>query len=208
MRELSTTSYALLSLLGVQSFTTYELAQQMERSLADFWPRAQSVLYQEAKNLTAHGLTTTEQVHTGQRVGTRYSITYQGREALRHWLDTPGAGPQLQFEALLQVAFADHGTPEQLTRTLDAIRKDAEVNRARTEARGQEYLRDGGPFPDRLPIIALVAKLVLEHTALIARWAEWADELVTTWPSLTDTDSIEPPDDAFRVTWNTQTPNR
>ncbi len=172
----------------------------MERSLADFWPRAQSVLYQEVKNLTAHGLKTSERVHTGQRASTRYTITDHGRTALRQWLDTPAAGPQLQFEALVQVAFAEHGTPEQLTRTLDAIRKDAEANRARTEARGHEYLRDGGPFPDRLLIIALAAKLIIEHTALIARWAEWAEDLVTSWPSLTATDGAEPPGDAFRVT--------
>ncbi len=202
MRELSTTSYALLALLGVQSFTTYELAQQMERSLADYWPRAQSVLYAEAKNLTAHGLATTERVHTGQRVGTRYSITEQGRAALRRWLDEPGAGPQLQFEALVQVAFADHGTIEQLTRTLQAIQRDAEANRDRTEARGREYLRDGGPFPDRLPVIALVAKLIIEQTALVARWAEWAEELVATWPALTTAGGATPPDDAFEATWN------
>ena len=120
MRELSTTSYALLALLGVQPFTAYELAQQMERSLADFWPRAQSVLYNEAKNLTAHGLATSERVHTGQRASTRYTITDQGRVALQQWLDTPASGPQLQFEALVQVAFADHGSREQLVRTLDA----------------------------------------------------------------------------------------
>ena len=208
MRELSTTSYALLALLGVQPFTAYELAQQMERSLADFWPRAQSVLYNEAKNLTAHGLATSERVHTGQRASTRYTITDQGRVALQQWLDTPASGPQLQFEALVQVAFADHGSREQLVRTLDAIHKDAEANRARTEARGHEYVRDGGPFPDRLPIIALVAKLIIEHAALIARWAEWAEELVVTWPSLDASGGAEPPDDAFRVTWNTREPTR
>jgi hypothetical protein len=118
----------------------------------------------------------------------------------------PRGGPQLQFEALVQVAFADHGTPEQLIRTLDAVRRDAEANRARTEARGHEYLRDGGPFPDRLPIIALVAKLIIEQAALVARWAEWADELVNTWSSLDAAGGAEAPADAFRVTWNTPTP--
>ncbi len=202
MRELTTTSYALLSLLAVQPFTTYELAQQMERSLADFWPRAPSVLYREAKNLTAHGLAETERIHTGRRAGTRYTITPEGRTALRRWLDEPGAGPQLHFEALVQVAFADHGHMDQLRRTLRAIHDHADAERDRTQARGTEYLETGGPFPDRLPVIALVAKLVIEHAALVARWARWAEDLVDTWPGLTTEEGAAPPADAFLATWN------
>ena len=54
--ELTTTSYAILGLLGIQPWTTYELAQQMERSLKYFWPRAQSRIYEEPKRLAALGL--------------------------------------------------------------------------------------------------------------------------------------------------------
>ena len=46
---LTTTSYAILGLLAVKPWTTYELAQQMRRALGQFWPRAESKLYEEPK---------------------------------------------------------------------------------------------------------------------------------------------------------------
>jgi PadR family transcriptional regulator AphA len=43
----TTTSYAVLGLLSVRSWTTYELAKQVQRSLNWFWPRAERKLYDE-----------------------------------------------------------------------------------------------------------------------------------------------------------------
>lgn len=202
-RELTTTSYALLGLLAVQPFTTYELAQQMERSLADYWPRAQSVLYREAKNLVANDLAETERVYTGRRASTVYRITPEGQRALRSWLDRPGDGPVLQWEALVQVAFADHGDVDRLRRTLAAIGVEADRTLDDRNARGVEYLGDGGPFPDRLPVIALVAKYLIEHAALTSRWAAWAREATESWEGVTPGDGADVPDDAFRSTWVT-----
>ena len=53
---LTTTSYAILGLLAIKPWSTYELAQQMDRSLGRIWPRAQSKLYEEPKKLVARGL--------------------------------------------------------------------------------------------------------------------------------------------------------
>ena len=47
----STTSYALLGLLSLRSWTTYELAKQVQRSIGWFWPRAERKLYDEPKRL-------------------------------------------------------------------------------------------------------------------------------------------------------------
>src|ERR671938_339368 len=55
-RGLTTTSYAILGLLAIQPWSTYELAQQMDRSLGRMWPRAQSKIYEEPKKLVAHAL--------------------------------------------------------------------------------------------------------------------------------------------------------
>ena len=44
--RLTTTSYAILGLLAIKPWTTYELAQQMDRSLRRIWPRAKSKLYE------------------------------------------------------------------------------------------------------------------------------------------------------------------
>ena len=55
LSRLSTTSYAVLGLLSLRSWTTYELAQQMGRSLDRIWPRAESKVYEEPKKLVANG---------------------------------------------------------------------------------------------------------------------------------------------------------
>ncbi|WP_433472334.1 PadR family transcriptional regulator [Spirillospora sp. CA-142024] len=197
-RELTTTSYAILSLLGVRSWTTYELKQQMDRSLRSMWPRAASVLYEEPKRLVERGLARSRVEYTGRRRSTVYEITPQGREALRAWLDEPGgAGPVLEFEALVKVAFADHGGLAQLRATLREIRADAEGRLAVTADRMTEYEATRGPYPDRLPVIALTARLLREQNELLLRWAQWAEAEVATWTGVTPETGARVPPDAF-----------
>src|SRR5689334_20936508 len=119
---LTSTSYAILGLLAVQPWTTYELAQQMHRALGKFWPRAESKLYEEPKKLVARGLAVASKESTGKRPRTVYSITAQGRRALADWVPTPGAGPVLEFESLIKVFYAEHGTKADLLATLARLR--------------------------------------------------------------------------------------
>jgi DNA-binding PadR family transcriptional regulator len=174
MDQLTTTSYAILSLLGVQSWTTYQLAQQMDRSLDHMWPRAASVVYEEPKRLVRLGLARAETVHRGRRASTVYSITDEGRAALTAWLDQPGRGPTIEFEALLKVAFADLGSVEGLRTNLEAIRQWAADDLEDHARRSADYAETGGPFPHRLPVIALVMRYYAEQAAAVERWATWA----------------------------------
>src|SRR5262245_6344014 len=116
--ELTPTSYAVLGLLAFRPWGTYELAQQMDRTLSRFWPRARSKLYEEPKKLVARGLATAADDAVGRRNRTVYTITAKGRRALAGWLAEPGEGPVLEFEQLMKVFFGDHGTTADLRRTL------------------------------------------------------------------------------------------
>src|SRR4029078_4519614 len=82
----STTSNAILGLLSLRSWTTYELAKQVQRSLGWFWPRAERKLYDEPKRLVAAGLAKSTAEMTGSRPRTVYTITARGRKALQRWL--------------------------------------------------------------------------------------------------------------------------
>src|SRR5215469_8270629 len=115
---LTTTSYAVLGLLAIKPWSSYELTQQMDRSLGRVWPRAVSKLYEEPKKLALHGLATAATERNGGRTRTIYSITDEGRQALRTWLADPAAGPVLESEQLLKVFFADHGSTKDLLTTL------------------------------------------------------------------------------------------
>ena len=114
----TTTSYAILGLLAVRPWTTYELAKQVRRSLNWFWPRAERKLYDEPKRLVADGLATATEGFTGRRKRTTYAITAEGRAELARWLGEPSAPPTYEFEAMVRVFFADAGDLDQLRATL------------------------------------------------------------------------------------------
>src|SRR5215472_10336383 len=95
---LTTTSYAVLGLLAIKPWSSYELTQQMDRSLGRVWPRAVSKLYEEPKKLAAHGLAHSTAERNGRRTRTVYAITADGRAALADWLADPGEGPALESE--------------------------------------------------------------------------------------------------------------
>src|SRR5439155_16392579 len=144
---LTTTSYAVLGLLAIKPWSSYELTQQMDRSLGRIWPRATSKLYEEPKKLVAHGLARSTSEQNGRRTRTVYSITPKGRRALAAWLHEPGEGPVLEFEQLLKVLYSDNGSKSDLVATLDATREWARARSAESHAIGQQYLAGTGPFP-------------------------------------------------------------
>lgn len=182
MRPLTTTSYAILGLLAIQPWSTYELAKQMEVSLRNFWPRAERKIYDEPKKLVEHGLATMTREPVGNRPRSVYAITDRGRHALRDWLDEPGALPAFEFEGLIKAFFAEHGTKAQLLATLEHIR-DGCARRAENDARWAEhYLGGGGQFPERLGVIGLVGVLQADLNHTVLTWANWALEVTAAWP--------------------------
>jgi PadR family transcriptional regulator, regulatory protein AphA len=185
MESLTTTSYAVLSLLAVEPMTTYQLAKQMERSLRDVWPRAESVIYEEPKKLVAAGLATATVAHTGRRRSTIYAVTAAGRRALKQWLAVPGAPPTIEFEALLKVAFADHADLDSLRHNIAAILVMADARVDYVADRINDYRLTGGPYPERLPVTMLLARFHQEQAAAARRWALWAQAQVETWDGVT-----------------------
>jgi len=198
MRDLTTTSYASLGLLALKPWSTYELAKQMERSLHNFWPRAESKIYEEPKNLVAHGLARSRKEPTGKRPRTVYSITPKGRRALRRWLDEPGGPPSLEFEGIMKVFFSDQGSKEQLLEQIRSIREWAAAERQRAVPILRGYLEDGGPFPERLHIIRLMVRFLSERTRFVEDWARWAEEEVQGWPGVAGSERPPVDDDVFR----------
>jgi DNA-binding PadR family transcriptional regulator len=182
MANLSTTSYAILGLLSLRSWTTYELTEQMRRALGQFWPRAESGIYTEPKKLVDAGYAKAETEYVGQRPRQRYTITAAGRKALREWIPTPGAPPQVEFEQLIKVFFAERGTTADLLHTLRTIKEENEDRSAAAQNIPHEYLEDRGDYPERLPWILIVGQFIAEWEQLIDRWSTWAIDLVEQWP--------------------------
>lgn len=178
----TSTSFAILGLLAVQSWSTYELTKQIQRALGRMWPRAESRLYEEPKKLVALGWATAATEKVGQRPRTMYTITEQGRNALADWLAEPGAGPVLEFEQLVKLSFADHGTRDDALRTVAAARAWAEQANAGNRAAAREYAAAAGPYQYRAASPMLAGAFFTEFYAMVARWADWAAQQIETWP--------------------------
>jgi DNA-binding PadR family transcriptional regulator len=180
--SLTSTSYAVLGLLAIKPWSSYELTQQMDRSLGRIWPRAVSKLYEEPKKLVAHGLARARAEQNGQRTRTVYAITAEGRQALAAWLHEPGDGPVIEFEQLLKVFFAENGTKADTLASLRAAQEWAQARCAESLAAGERYAEDEGPFPQRLPELQLASRFITDFYLLVLDWARWAAAIVETWP--------------------------
>lgn len=186
-RRLTSTSYALLGLLAVRPWSAYELSQQVKRSLAFYWPRAERGIYDEPRKLVENGMATATTEATGNRERTVYTITERGRAALADWLREPSAAPQFESEAMLRVAFAENGTKEELVNAIRSVREHALVLRAQAEEVIRGYVDGTGPFPQRIHVITLTGKFNIGYVAMLEQWADWAEDLVT--QQWTDTSS-------------------
>jgi DNA-binding PadR family transcriptional regulator len=179
---LTTTSYAILGLLAVKPWTTHELVQQVDRSLRRIWPRATSKLYEEPKKLVAHGYARASDDSVGRRRRTRYTITAAGRRALAAWLSQPGEGPLLECEQLVKIHFADSGTKADVVANLEATRAWVLEQNEGNLAAARAYLEGRGPFPQRAALNQLPGRFLTDFYVMVARWVEWADEVVEAWP--------------------------
>jgi DNA-binding PadR family transcriptional regulator len=181
VRDLTTTSYGVLSILSLREHSTYDLIRQMRMSLHYMWPRAESNVYAEPKRLVDAGLATAREEWSGQRRRTVYSITAAGRSALADWLAAPSSRQRYESEALMKVLFAENGSRDDLLAAIASIADDAAAIVRHFVTIAAEYAAGGGQYPNRFGLSGLAARLLLEQQAAALRWAAWAEQVVAGW---------------------------
>jgi PadR family transcriptional regulator AphA len=179
--RLSPTSYAILGLLAIKPWSTYEITKQMRRALLHVWPRAESNLYKEPQRLVEAGLATAERRLIGRRERTEYAITGSGRAALEAWLERPSAPTRLESEAMLKVLFGNYASTTTLQRHLADFATAAEATDVPWRAIAQEYIDGEGLFPERIHVNVLYWVLLDRWSRLRVDWARWAATEVARW---------------------------
>lgn len=205
----SPTTYGLLGMLAVRSWTGYELTRQVRRSLRFVWPSSDGHLYREQKRLVNLGWATVEEEPAGQRTRKRYTITEAGRTALRTWLATEPEEPHFQIDGVLRTFFGDQGGRDDL---LASMRNTATMARSMLdELHGfvDEYLEEGGPLwmlehgvgqpgsdrlefhgrtmlPERLHAVALAVDVTTRLLGTLDSFFTQAADQVSSWPGLAD----------------------
>jgi DNA-binding PadR family transcriptional regulator len=179
---LTPTSYAILGLLAIQPWSTYELTKLMRRALLAVWPRAESHLYREPQRLVEAGLATATRVDVGKRRRTEYAITAAGRRALEEWLATPATPTVLESEAAIKVLFGNYATRDVLQQRLEEFGEEAKASDEPWRAIARDYLEGTGAFPERMHVNLLYWVLLDRWARLRADWARWATAIVASWP--------------------------
>ena len=181
MAKLTATSYTILGWLALQPWSTYELAKQIQRNLRFFWPRAESQIYEEPRNLVKLGLATAEQTHVGKRPRTVYRITPAGRQALAAWIEEPSDAPMLWFDGLVRLFFGNFGSTDGLLAALDTARARAdEIQQAGATVAG-EYLSGSAPFPERIHCSGIVFDFLWNFAELLRDWADRSADEISHW---------------------------
>jgi DNA-binding PadR family transcriptional regulator len=209
MASASPTTYGLLGMLAVRSWTGYELTRQVRRSLRFVWSVSDGHLYREQKRLVELGWALVEQEPAGRRSRKRYTITPDGRAALAAWLETEPEEPHFQIDGVLRMFFGDQASPEALA---GAAEHTAETTRAMLDEMygiAVEYLEDGGPlsmleagvsgpgdprhafhgrpmYVERLHAVALAIDVTTRLLATLEDFSRETAVEVARWPSTSD----------------------
>lgn len=210
VNKVSPTTYGLLGLLAVRSWTGYELTHQLRRSLRYVWSSSEGHLYREQKRLVEMGWATVDDEPAGQRTRQRYTITRRGRLALSEWLESEPEEPHFEIEGVLRLFYADQGSPGDLTASMEATAQAAREMLGEMVDIVDEYLEDGGPlsmleqgvggpgqerleyngrpqYPERLHVIALAIDITTRLLAELDEFFTATAEETRTW-----TDTTEP----------------
>lgn len=181
--RMTTSSYAVLGLLSLRSWSAYDLAQQAARSLRFAWPKSERHLYTEPKKLVSLGYATMREESAGPTRNRKiYEITDAGHRALSEWAGTEPDAPTFEAEAMVRLLFADTGSVDDLIAALDKLKRDtAEIHAWSLNIIDGYTTGDDVPFPDRLHLSVLLATFELELFTMIERWADFATDEVTRW---------------------------
>ena len=63
------------------------------------------------------------------------------------------------------------------------------------------FATTGGPFPDRLPIVAITGKLLMGQYQAVVRWAQWAEDAIGEWTGVTPATGATVPSYAITYEW-------
>nr|AGS49652.1 transcriptional regulator, PadR family [uncultured bacterium esnapd13] len=172
-RRLSTTSYVVLGTIGLRGPSTpYDLKRAVGHSVGYFWQFPHAQLYSEPDRLASMGLLTLETEETGRRRKI-YSITEEGRAALREWLASPtNQHFEMRDIAELKLFFNELGDPSNVG---NLAREQIKQHEERISVYEEMQRRFGDDPAVARRMITLRLGLEMEHAAL-RFWRSVADE--------------------------------
>ena len=168
---------AILACLTEHPMTGYELAKTFDSSIGFFWKADHQQIYRELSKLRDRGhIEGHEVVQSGKPNKLVYTLTAEGRAALRHWGARPSSPPMMKDDLLVRLCALDSFDIEPLRADLMARLEHHRDRYARYERILNKLFPDG-----KATTVADTGKLLglrigLRHEQAVAEWCEEAIE--------------------------------
>src|SRR5215468_2742221 len=165
---------AILACLTERPMTGYELAKTFDTSMGFFWKTDHQQIYRELSKLRDRGhVQAREVVQSGKPNKLVYTLTGEGRAALRHWAARPSSPPSIKDDMLVRLCALDSVDIDPMRVDLMARLEHHRDRLARYERvlkkrfpHGAESLDDTGKL--------LALRLGLRHERAVLQWCEEA----------------------------------
>jgi DNA-binding PadR family transcriptional regulator len=180
---------AILACLTERPMTGYELAKTFDASIGFFWKADHQQIYRELTRLRDRGhVQGREVVQSGKPNKLVYTLTQEGRAALRHWAARPSVPASIKDDLLVRIYALDSVDIEPLRTDLMAR---LEHHRDRL-SRFERILKNR--FPQGAASLAETGKLLglrmgLRHERAVV---EWCEEAIHTLSAIANATSVTP----------------
>ena len=165
---------AILACLTERPMTGYELAKTFDNSIGFFWKADHQQIYRELTKLRDRGhIQGREVVQSGKPNKLVYTLTAEGRAALRHWAARPSSPVSMKDDLLVRLYALDSVDIEPLRDDLMARMEHHRDRAARYERILNKRFPQGTAAPADTGKLLLL-RMGLRHERGVAEWCEEA----------------------------------
>ena len=186
---------AILACLTERPMTGYELAKTFDSSIGFFWKADHQQIYRELSRLRDKGhVLGREVVQSGKPNKLVYTLTAEGRAALKHWAARPSVPPSIKDDLLVRLYALDCVDIEPLRTDLMARLEHHRDRYERYERLLNKRFPDGtAPPADVGKMLSL--RLGMRHERMVV---EWCEEALDALSAMSDRSNVLPLDDGKR----------
>jgi DNA-binding PadR family transcriptional regulator len=170
---------AILACLTERPMTGYELAKTFDASIGFFWRADHQQIYRELTRLRDRGyIQGREVVQSGKPNKLVYTLTQEGRAALRHWAARPSVPASIKDDLLVRLYALDSVDIEPLRTDLMARLEHHRDRLSRYERILNKRFPQGTASPADLGKL-LSLRLGVRHEQAVVEWCEEAIEALS-----------------------------
>ena len=165
---------AILVCLTERPMTGYELAKTFDSSIGFFWKADHQQIYRELTRLRERRhVQAREVVQSGKPNKLVYTLTTEGKAALRHWAARPSSPPSIKDDMLVRLCALEAIDMEPLRTDLMARLEHHRDRLARYErVLKKRFPHGAASLDDTGKLLAL--RLGLRHERAVVEWCEEA----------------------------------